>query len=145
MQSLSDPIIWRGIERIAIVLGALFFAHLGFQLYKIGQNTGPAKLDLKSPVIRFALSGVGPGLMFMAFGAVVLVFAPRFSATATKRGDADTVEAVQYNFRDLNTEESDISRKTRTELEQENWNKKVKCSLKRSGSLQKSSNSCKSC
>jgi hypothetical protein len=71
---LSEPIVWRGVERLGIIVGAIFFGWLGFQLYKLGLSSGASKLDVKSPLIRFAMSGTGPGLLFMAFGALVLIF-----------------------------------------------------------------------
>lgn len=78
-----DPIVWRGIERLVICLGAIAFAYLGYRLYAIGIKPGRNTTTVESPLLKFALSGTGPGLFFMAFGATVL-------AIALSTGDART-------------------------------------------------------
>jgi len=66
---------WRGFERLTIVLGAVVFGVLGFLLFRFGLTTGRGKLKFKSEFFLFNLSGSGPGLFFMACGAIVLLVA----------------------------------------------------------------------
>jgi len=68
-----DPIFFRGIERLLIVLGAVFFGYLGYRLFLKGISSGEGNLNVQSSFGKIVLSGTGPGLFFMAFGAIVLV------------------------------------------------------------------------
>lgn len=70
---MSDPIVWRGLERLAIVLGAIAFGHLGYRLYALGTNPGGTAVSPPSRPSRFTASGTGPGLLLLVFGAGVLV------------------------------------------------------------------------
>ena len=70
-----DPTTFRGIERIVIVLIAGCLAYLGYRLFVLGHTTGPGKLQADTKLGKIVLSGTGPGLFFMAFGAIVLVSA----------------------------------------------------------------------
>jgi hypothetical protein len=70
---INNPMIWRGLERIIISLGAIAFGYLGYKLYKLGVKKNRNTLTVKSSFLKFALSGTGPGLVFMAFGATVLI------------------------------------------------------------------------
>jgi len=67
-----DPIVWRGIERLVISVGSIIIAYLGYRLYLHGVKSGKNTVEVESPLLKFALSGTGPGLFFMAFGACVL-------------------------------------------------------------------------
>lgn len=69
-----DPILLRGLERIFITVGAVIFAYLGYRLFLKGKDSGPGTLEVKSDLLKVVVSGQGPGLFFMAFGAVVLMF-----------------------------------------------------------------------
>lgn len=64
-----------GVERIFIVMAGAFFAYLGYRLYLAGLTKGESKLAAKSSLGEFAVSGTGPGLLFMAFGGAVLIYA----------------------------------------------------------------------
>lgn len=71
-----DPmwlIILRVIERIFIYVGAVITIYLGYNLYKKGINKGRGDLQAKSKLGQIILSGTGPGLFFMVFGAVILL------------------------------------------------------------------------
>ena len=70
-----DPILLRGIERIIIITGAIFFAYLGYRLYRIGVEKGIEHLTAESKFVKFVLSGTGPGLFFMGFGGILLTIA----------------------------------------------------------------------
>jgi hypothetical protein len=70
-----DAVTFRGLERLVIVVGAIVFAYLGYRLFLAGIDKGPGKLEAQTRFYKFVFSGVGPGLFFMAFGAIVLVTA----------------------------------------------------------------------
>ena len=72
------------LERILIVFAAGFFAYLGFQLYVLGLSKGPSKFHAKGPWGEFVMSGARPGILFMAFGGVVLVYSLATSGIRSK-------------------------------------------------------------
>jgi hypothetical protein len=80
---LIDPVLFRGTERIIVVLGAVFFAYLGYRLFLFGVDKGRGKLEVESEVFKVIFSGSGPGLFFMAFGSVVLIFSLFFGGAKT--------------------------------------------------------------
>ena len=69
------PETFAAAERILSVLTAGFFGYLGFRLYVLGVTKGPSKLQAKSQWGEFVMSGTGPGIVFMAFGGAVLIYA----------------------------------------------------------------------
>ena len=79
-----DAVTFRGLERLIIVFGAIIFAYLGYRLFLAGIDKGPGKLEAETRFYKFAFSGVGPGVFFMAFGGIVLV-------TALFTGGAESV------------------------------------------------------
>lgn len=87
----TDPIIWRGVERVVIAVGAIAFGYLGYKLYINGITRGTSEVEVKYSFVRFAVSGTGPGLVFMTFGAVVLV-------TGLSTGGASTNEKIVEEF-----------------------------------------------
>lgn len=70
-----DIFILRALERLAIVISAVIFAYLGYRLFLFGVKEGSSKLQTESMFFKITFSGTGPGLFFMAFGALVLMFA----------------------------------------------------------------------
>ncbi len=70
---LTDWVFFRGIERWLIVTGALVFAYLGYKLFLYGVDQGQGKLETENPFFKITFSGSGPGLFFMAFGALILL------------------------------------------------------------------------
>lgn len=102
---IIDPILFRGTERIIVVLGAIIFAYMGYKLFLFGVNQGRGKLEVKSEVFKVIFSGSGPGLFFMAFGGVILVFSLTFggatnsSVTALeKKGIISSISELQENL-----------------------------------------------
>lgn len=51
-----DPIIFRGIERLLIIIGAIFFAYLGYRLFVKGLTAGEGNLNFES---KAGKSGIG--------------------------------------------------------------------------------------
>lgn len=70
-----DPLLLRGIERLVIVIGAIFIAFLGYRLFIHGKEKGKGNISVDSEVLKILVSGQGPGLFFMAFGSIVLCLA----------------------------------------------------------------------
>lgn len=120
-----DPILLRGIERIVIALGAVCFAYLGYRLYQAGVTRGKTQATVHSPLLKFALSGTGPGLFFMAFGAAVLVSGLATGGASTTitetvvreiaAGEAE--ETVERRFRPITREVAEIRQVLQTNIE----------------------------
>ncbi|MCH7676660.1 hypothetical protein IH879_17185 [candidate division KSB1 bacterium] len=72
---MDEAILLRGAERLLIVIGAIILSYLGYKLYRFGIDKGSAKLETESQLYKVVFSGTGPGLFFMAFGAIILITA----------------------------------------------------------------------
>lgn len=70
-----EAILLRGIERLLIALGAISFSWLGYRLFMFGHDKGRGHIETDSKLVRIVFSGTGPGLFFMAFGAIIMIFA----------------------------------------------------------------------
>lgn len=92
---MVDLFFFRGVERIIIVLAATFFAYLGYKLYIHGITATRSQIDFKSKFMKFAVSGTGPGLVFMVFGAVVLVFSLVLGGVSTTSQSVTSEETVK--------------------------------------------------
>lgn len=68
-----EATIFRGIERLLIAFGAVFLCYLGYKLFMNGLDKGTGKLQFKSKFMEVVFSGTGPGLFFMAFGAIIML------------------------------------------------------------------------
>ena len=66
-------IVLRVAERIVIYGCAIFTIYLGYSLYRRGISKGRGDLQAKTGLGQIILSGTGPGLFFMAFGAIILL------------------------------------------------------------------------
>lgn len=96
MEILGDPTFLRGFERIIIVLSAVFIVYLGFRLFLFGIDRGYSELKTESKFVKLTFSGTGPGLFFMAFGALILIFA-LFTGKAEKRSQSVFGNSSLYN------------------------------------------------
>src|SRR5262245_8215472 len=66
----------RALERVLIVGAATLCIFLGYRLYLHGITKGQIKWQSSASLVpKVLLSGTGPGLAFMAFGALVLIVA----------------------------------------------------------------------
>lgn len=99
---MIDAVLLRGIERIAIVLVAALFAWLGYRLFMHGHAQGESKMSLESPWVKAVFSGTGTGLIFMAFGALVLVYALIFGGVRTS--ESNIVQTLQEDVAELKHE-----------------------------------------
>jgi hypothetical protein len=79
----KDPMFLRGIERIIICLGAIAYALLGYFLFINGLNKNLGAVTFDNIFLKIIFIGTGPGLFFMAFGAIVLITA-LLTRTTTK-------------------------------------------------------------
>jgi hypothetical protein len=70
---ITDPIFWYSIERLIVVLSAALFGFLGYRIYISSFTKAKKNLNLQSLFLNFAISGAGPGLLFMVLGALILV------------------------------------------------------------------------
>jgi hypothetical protein len=84
-----DPILVRGVDRLLIDGLAFGFAFLGYKLYMNGITKGKGEMRAKSKLGELMLSGTGPGLFFMAFGAIVLI-------VCLVTGGGQTSETTEY-------------------------------------------------
>lgn len=82
-------VLMRGLERCIITIGAILIAYLGYKLFLHGITKGRGELTAKAKFINIVLSGSGPGLFFMAFGAIVLL-----AGLYSGRTNAVKVEAI---------------------------------------------------
>jgi hypothetical protein len=87
------PIVLRAIERCIIYAGAILLVWLGYMLFKRGISKGRGDLKAKSKIGEIIFSGTGPGLFFMAFGAITLMVG---LLTGTVR---ITFEPIDQNYR----------------------------------------------
>lgn len=101
LELYSDVFLYRGIERLLVVIGGLFFGYLGYRLFLYGVSEGNGKLETESQFFKLTFSGSGPGLFFMAFGALVLIFSVFSSATATQEVNQDVSQRFE-NAGDVN-------------------------------------------
>jgi len=70
---LKDPVVWAGIERILIELGAVFCIWAGYKFYRMGINERASKGAFGSYKSSFWTSGIGSGLCCIILGALVLL------------------------------------------------------------------------
>ena len=93
MDMFENPIFLRGLERIVVVLGAIFFGYLGYRLFLYGVDKGESRFATESRWFKVVFSGTGPGLLFMAFGATVLLMS-LFSGPAEKQQEIRSTDAT---------------------------------------------------
>jgi hypothetical protein len=93
---MDDLFLMRGIERLTIVLGGIALAYLGYKLYLHGASSSESRMNFSSQFMKFAASGTGPGLLFMAFGSIILVCSLVFGGVSSlvRTRDSSTERAV---------------------------------------------------
>jgi len=70
---LTELIVLRGIERIIAVAGGIVVCLMGYKLFRHGIDKGYEQLDIESKYFKIILSGTGPGRLFMALGAIIIM------------------------------------------------------------------------
>jgi hypothetical protein len=66
--------VFSGVAALA-TLGGIFCIFLGYKLFTKGIDKHKGELKAKVKFVDIVFTGVGPGLFFMAFGAIVLITA----------------------------------------------------------------------
>ena len=94
---LTNPIFFHGIKGWLVVIGAILFSYFGFQLYWHGFVRESARFEAVSQLRRLVLNGQGPGLFFMAFGALVLIISLFSKVTPTETVTKKTIEKHFHN------------------------------------------------
>jgi len=74
VELLRDAIFLRGFQLILIISASILFLFIGYKLFRYGVDKGRSKLRHQSELHKLIFSGSGPGLIFMVFGGLVLVF-----------------------------------------------------------------------
>ncbi len=105
--AIQNPIFLRGMERLLVVGGAIVLSYLGYRLFVFGVREGESRLSAESPFYKIVLSGTGPGLFFMAFGALVLISA--LYTGGAERGDRAPTEETQQTERASDLADAGIS------------------------------------
>lgn len=124
-------IFWmRGLERILVVVGAIIFGYLGYRLYVLGISGTQSKVNFNSQLMKFAASGTGPGLLFMIFGAVVLVFSLALGGTreivSTERVEKSTESHSNAAVSSSGSSKDVIERKTVEKMQKKSADRTMK-------------------
>lgn len=72
---MSNPLFFRDVELLLIVIGGGFFGYLGYRLFIFGVTEGKSRFQAESKMVRLVFSGTAPGLFFMFAGSAILVAA----------------------------------------------------------------------
>lgn len=73
MNFWADPIFWRGVERLLIVLAGILCFWIGYLLLRRKQVGGSdAEIDLKWDTFKLKFLSASPGLFCVLFGAILL-------------------------------------------------------------------------
>src|SRR4051812_27935387 len=91
---MTDPIFLRGIERWMAVVFSLVFVLSGYLLFKLGITKGLTSIRTRSLFLKVTFSGTGPGLGFMAFGGLILIFALLTGRSEVGRSQSQPVVPV---------------------------------------------------
>jgi len=75
IETALNPIVLRGLERMAIVVGAIVLFYLGYRLFIFGITKGKGQFQAKSAILELVFSGSAPGLLFMLSSAGILLAA----------------------------------------------------------------------
>jgi hypothetical protein len=73
--TITNPVLWRGIERLFIVLVTAVFGWMGHRLFMFGITEGQAKLSAAGHYYKIILSGTAPGLFLMVVSGLALLTA----------------------------------------------------------------------
>jgi len=73
--TITNPVLWRGIERLFIVLVTAVFGWMGHRLFMFGITEGQAKLSAEGHYYKTIFSGTAPGLFLMVVAGLALLTA----------------------------------------------------------------------
>lgn len=89
MDVIQTLVMFRGIERLIILLGAISTIILGALVFRWGVS-GKASLIAEAKEFKFQLVNASPGILLALFGTVVLGYALYKNVSATS--EASTIE-----------------------------------------------------
>lgn len=75
LQAVTNPVLWRGVERLCILTVTGFFGWMGYRLFMFGITEGHAKFSSETPFHEIIFSGTGAGLFFLLVGGLSLLIA----------------------------------------------------------------------
>ena len=75
LEAVTNPVLWRGIERLCILSVTGFFGWMGYTLFMFGITEGHAKFSSEAPFNKIIFSGTGAGLFFLVVGGLSLLIA----------------------------------------------------------------------
>jgi len=75
LDTITNPVLWRGIERLFIVLVTAVFGWMGHRLFMFGITEGQARLSAEGHYYKIIFSGTAPGLFLMVVAGLALLTA----------------------------------------------------------------------
>jgi hypothetical protein len=75
LDTITNPVLWRGIERLFIVSVTAVFGWMGHRLFMFGITEGQAKLSAEGHYYKTIFSGTAPGLFLMVVAGLALLTA----------------------------------------------------------------------
>ena len=75
LDTITNPVLWRGIERLFIVLVTAVFGWMGHRLFMFGITEGQARLSAEGHYYKIIFSGTAPGLFLMVVAGFALLTA----------------------------------------------------------------------
>lgn len=103
MDIFESIVVYRGIERILIVLFSGLSFVLGWHLFKVG-ILSEQKAEVKAGEIFIKLQKVGPGVFFALFGASVFIYSLSspfaYKESSTPSNDSDKPFSFTYLYQD---------------------------------------------
>lgn len=88
LDTITNPVLWRGIERLFIVSVTATFGWMGHRLFMFGITEGQARLSAQGDYYKIIFSGTAPGLFLMVVAGVALLTALwKSGVRASTRGD----------------------------------------------------------
>ena len=75
LDTITNPVLWRGIERLFIVSVTAVFGWMGHRLFMFGITEGQARLSAEGHYYKIIFSGTAPGLFLMVVAGLALLTA----------------------------------------------------------------------
>jgi hypothetical protein len=97
----------------------MFFGYLGYRLFDKGLTVGESNLKFETKAMKVIFSGTGPGLFFMAFGAIVLLEAIIIGGVSVKESSTSSTTPITQTI-SSNQDELKAANDKITELSSQN-------------------------
>jgi len=112
MAEMFSFLFYRGIERWMVVLGGIIFGYLGYKLFLYGVDQGHGKLNAENQFFKITFSGSGPGLFFMAFGALILMASMYSTGSLSHKSQTGNADQTSTNAAAKSVEHSTTAETT---------------------------------